>query len=240
MKTVKNRRKQRRESMLRTNASGKKLCIRALLLIMLMVLLLGEASATITGAMADRISSKKMNIYVRVFVPGNNTPWKSIGHFDLMIEGKVYYKGKIFKNPVFSYRSEDSCLAVFNEADTGRYYKNSSPTDYYYDCSLYQGCFATVDYTTVQAFLKQLDKNISSAKKYDGGVKCKFKRSSMLSKYRLASTNCFYAVALWLKGFDSDSLMDYYYGAHSGRNRVYLPKNIVREYSEIFKLKYEG
>jgi len=225
--------------MFRTNAGKRKLCAWVLLVVLL-VSTLGEASAAITGVSAESISKKKLNIYVRAFVPGSNTPWKSIGHFDLMIEGKVYFQGKVFQNPVFSYRSEDSCLAVFNEADTGKYYKNSSPSDYYYGCSLYQGCFAAVDYGTVQAFLKQMNKNISSVKKYDGGVKCRFKSSSKLSKYKLTSINCFYAVAVWLQGFGNDSLMDYYYGAHSGRNKVYLPGNIIRAYSEKFKLKYAG
>jgi len=219
--------------------NGKvKLYRRLILLILIFTLLAGQASAAVTDVSVNSFSTQKANIYVRAFVPGSKTPWRSIGHFDLMIEGVVTFRGKTFKNPVFSYRMEDSCLAVFNEADTGRYYKHSSQSDYYYDCDLYQARFATGDYDDVQAFLKKLNSIISSSTKYSGGVKCKFKSSSEFSKYRASSTNCFYAVAKWLQGFGSDSLMNYYYGAHSGKYDIYTPKNVLKAYSGKFKLKY--
>ena len=226
--------------MYKTNAGKKKLCSRILVLLLILIMMAGEASAAVTGISAQSIYSKKVNVYVRAFVPGSKSPWNSIGHFDLMIEGVITFRGKTFKNPVFSYRSQDSCLAVFNETDTGKYYAHSSPSDYYYDCDLYQAKLATADYNTVKAFLKQLNNNISSVTKYSGGVKCKFKSSSEFSKYRVTSTNCFYAVAVWMKGFGNDSLLNYYYKAHSGKEDIYLPKTIVRAFDGKFKLKYNG
>lgn len=215
-----------------------KLYKRLLILILLLILTVGEASAAMTNVSVGSFSAQKMKVYVRVFVPGSRTPWKSIGHFDMMIEGVVAFRGKTFKNPVFSYRMEDSCLAVFNEADTGRYYKHGSPADYYYDCDLYQAHMVTVDANVVKSFLGGLNRIIASSAKYTGGVKCRFKSSSEFSKYRTSSTNCFYAVAMWMKGFGSNSLLDYYYGAHSGKYELYLPKNVVRTYNGKFKLKY--
>lgn len=226
--------------MLKVKTSRNKLCRRLLILVLLMIMMTGSASAGISDVSAKSFSTEKMNIYVRAFVPGKDTPWKSIGHYDLMIEGRVTFRGKTFKNPVFSYRSEDSCLAVFNEADTGKYYAHSSPGDYYYDCDLYQCCFTTADYSTVKDFLKQLNSIISSSAKYSGGVKCSFKRRSEFSRYKVSSINCFYAVAVWLKGFGNDSLMDYYHGAHSGKYSVYLPENLIDVFGNKFKLKYAG
>lgn len=222
------------------NHGRMKLCRRLLAIVMLMTLLLGEASAAMSGVSIRSFGSEEMKVYVRAFVPGSKTPWKSIGHFDLMIEGEITFRGKKFKNPVFSYRREDSCLAVFNEADTGKYYSHSSPSDYYYDCDLYQARFATVDSGDVKAFLNRLNKSISSASKYSGGVKCRFKSSSKFSRYRVTSVNCFYAVAAWLSAFGNDSLMNYYTGAHSGLYDVYLPDTIVQAYDGKFKLKYAG
>ena len=223
--------------MSRINMREMKLCKRIMILVLLLVLVAGEASAAVTDISVGSFSTKKTNVYVRAFVPGRNTPWRSIGHFDLMIEGVVSFRGKTFKNPVFSYRMEDSCLAVFNEANTGKYYEHSSRSDYYYDCKLYQARFAKADSGEVQAFLKKLNSIISSSTKYSGGVKCKFKSSSEFSKYRASSTNCFYAVAVWMKGFGNDSLMNYYYGAHKGKYEIYTPKNVVKAYSSKFKLK---
>jgi len=60
--------------MFRTNAGKRKLCAWVLLVVLL-VSTLGEASAAITGVSAESISKKKLNIYVRAFVPGSNTPW---------------------------------------------------------------------------------------------------------------------------------------------------------------------
>ena len=226
--------------MSRVNMRAMKLCKRILILVLLLVITVGEASAAMSNVSVNSFSSQKMNVYVRAFVPGSKTPWRSIGHFDLMIEGVVTFRGKTFKNPVFSYRSSDSRLAVINEADTGKYYAHSSVSDYYYDCDIYQARFATVDYSDVQAFLKKLNSIISSSTKYSGGVKCKFKSSSEFSKYRASSINCFYAVAVWMKGFGNDSLMNYYYGAHKGKYEIYTPRNVVKAYNGKFKLKYAG
>lgn len=220
------------------NIGRIKLCKRILILVLLLVFVVGQASATMTDVSVGSFSGKKMNVYVRAFVPGSKTPWRSIGHFDLMIEGVVTFKGKTFKNPVFSYRMEDSRLAVFNEANTGKYYEHDSRSDYYYDCKLYQGRFAVADYSEVQSFLKKLNSIISSSDKYSGGVMCRFKSSSEFSKYRASSTNCFYAVAKWMQGFGSDSLMNYYYNAHKGKCGIYTPQNIVKAYSGKFRLKY--
>lgn len=222
------------------NHGKMKLFRRVMALGMLMILLMGQASAAMTGVSIQSFGGENMKVYVRAFVPGSKTPWNSIGHFDLMIEGEITFRGKKFKNPVFSYRREDSCLAVFNEADTGKYYSHSSPSDYYYDCNLYQARFATVDSGDVKAFLSRLNSSISSATKYSGGVKCRFKSNSKFSKYKITSVNCFYAVATWLSGFGNDTLMNYYTGAHRGKYDVYLPDTIVRVYDGKFKLKYAG
>lgn len=218
--------------------SKAKLCKQWLILVLLLILTIGEASAAVSGVSVGKLSTEKMNVYVRALMPGSKTPWRSIGHYDMMIEGVVSFRGKTFKNPVFSYRMEDSCLAVFNEADTGKYYAHSSRSDYYYDCDIYQ-CRVTVgDYSDVKAFLKTLNSSISSSTKYSGGVKCKFKRSSEFYKYKASSTNCFYAVAKWMKGFGNDGLLNYYYGAHKGKYEIYTPKNLVKASNGRFKLKY--
>ena len=219
---------------------GRKKLWRLLILIVLLALTVGEASAAVTGVTVGSFSPKKYNVYVRAFVPGSKTPWKSIGHFDLMIEGVVSFRGKTFNNPVFSYRMEDSCMAVFSEADTGRYYKHKTQADYYYDCDLYQARMVTADAAAVKAFLGGLNGIIASSAKYSGGVKCRFKSSSEFSHYSASSTNCFYAVAKWMQAFGCDGLMEYYRGAHTGKYELYLPKNVVRKYSGKFKLKYAG
>lgn len=232
--------KYKRRRCARVNIGRMKLFKRLIIVALIFVLVVGEASAAVSTMSVSSFSAKKVNVYVRAFVPGNRTPWKSIGHFDMMIEGVFEFRGKTFKNPVFTYRMEDSCLAVFNEADTGKYYAHSSPADYYYDCDLYQARFITVDYNTVKNFLKQLNNSIASSTKYSGGVKCRFKSSSEFSRYKTSSTNCFYAVAAWLKSLGSSSLMNYYYGAHSGKYAIYTPKNLVKAYSGKFRLKYAG
>lgn len=209
-----------------------------ILLILILALLAGEASAAMSDVQVGSFSREKMNVYVRAFVPGSKTPWKSLGHYDLMIEGVVSFRGKTFKNPVFSYRMEDSCLLVFNEADTGKAYAHKSKADYYYDCDIYQCRFTAGDYSDVQAFLKKLNGIISSSTSFSGGVKCRFKSSSEFSKYRASSTNCFYAVAVWMKGFGCDGLLNYYYGAHKGKYEIYTPKNLVKASKGKFKLKY--
>lgn len=216
-----------------------KLCKRILILLLLIILTVGEASAAMNNVSVGSLPAKKMNVYVRAFVPGSNTPWKSIGHFDLMIEGVVSFRGKTFKNPVFSYRT-DSYMAVFNETNTGKYYDHDSRSDYYYDCDIYQAKFATVQAGDVQAFLKKLNSIIASSTKYSGGVMCKFKSSSEFKKYKASSTNCFYAVAKWMQGFGNDSLLNYYYGAHKGKYEIYTPKNVVKAYNGKFKLKYDA
>lgn len=226
--------------MSRVNHRKIKLCKQILILVLLLIMTVGEASAAMSNVSVSSFSTEKMNVYVRAFVPGRRTPWKSIGHFDLMIEGVVSFRGKTFKNPVFSYRMEDSCLGVFNESDTGKYYAHGSPADYYYDCDIYQARLATGDYSEVKSFLKQLNNIISSSTKYSGGVKCRFKSSSEFSRYKASSTNCFYAVAVWLKGFGNNSLLEYYYGAHKGKYEIYTPKNLVKAYSGKFRLKYNG
>lgn len=224
--------------MSRANKQRIRLCQWILILALMLILIIGEASAAMTDVSVGSFPAKKMNIYVRAFVPGSKTPWRSIGHFDLMIEGVISFRGKTFKNPVFSYRMEDSRLAVFNEANTGKYYEHDSRSDYYYDCKLYQGRFAVAEYSDVQAFLKKLNSIIASSTKHSGGVMCKFKNSSEFSRYKAGSTNCFYAVAKWMQGFGSDSLMNYYYGAHKGKYEIYTPKNLVKAYNGKFKLKY--
>jgi len=201
-------------------------------------MMVGQASAAVTGVSVGSFQTKKTNVYVRAFVPGSKTPWKSIGHYDLMIEGVFEFRGKTFKNPVFSYRMEDSCLAVFNEADTGKYYSHNSPADYYYDCDLYQCRFTVEDAADVKAFLKALNGSIASSTKYSGGLKCRFKRSSEFYQYKTASTNCFYAVSKWMQGLGHNSLLDYYYGAHKGKYPIYTPKNLVNGSNGKFKLKY--
>ena len=217
-----------------------KLWKRLLAVMLLVLLVMSEASAAVTNVSVGSFSTQKMNVYVRAFVPGSKTPWRSIGHFDLMIEGVVTFRGKTFKNPVFSYRSGDSRLAVFNEADTGKYYAHSKTSDYYYDCDLYQARFATADHNAVQAFLKKLNGIISSSNKYSGGVLCRFKSSSEYSRYSASSVNCFYAVAQWVKGFGNESLMNYYRGAHQGKYPIYTPKNVLKAYDGKFRLKYAG
>lgn len=216
----------------------RKLYKQILILLLLIILTVGEASAAVSNVSVGSLPTKKMNVYVRAFVPGRNTPWRSIGHFDLMIEGVISFRGKTFKNPVFSYRMTDSRLAVFNEANTGKYYVHDSRSDYYYDCKLYQARFAVAEAGKVQAFLKKLNSIISSSSKHSGGVLCKFKNSSEFSKYNASSTNCFYAVAKWMQGFGYDNLMNYYYGAHKGKYEIYTPRNVVKAYNGKFKLKY--
>lgn len=225
-----------------SNSSIQKanLCKWVFILLLLLVLTVGEASAAVTNVSVGSFSGEKMNVYVRALVPGRRTPWRSIGHYDLMIEGVIRFRGKTFRNPVFSYRMEDSTLLVFNEVDTGKAYPHGSRSDYYYDCDIYQCRFSTGNYSDVQAFLKKLNNIISSSARYSGGIKCKFKSSSEFARYRASSTNCFYAVAMWLKGFGNDSLMEYYYGAHKGKYAIYTPQNLVKASKGRFKLKYAG
>lgn len=226
-----------------TNVQSIKLFRRFFALVLILALLAGGASAEISGISLNSFSTEKLNVYVRAFVPGSKTPWKSVGHYDLMIEGVVSFRGKIFVNPVFSYRMEDSCLDVFNEADTGKVYPHSAKSDYYYDCDIYQCRFTLGDYSDLKAFLKALNGMIASSSTHSrtsAGLKCRFKSSSVFSKYKTSSTNCFYAVALWMKGFGNDSLLNYYYGAHTGKYEIYLPKNLVRVSNGRFKLKYAG
>jgi len=220
------------------NNGKTKFCRSFIILILIITLLAGEASAAMSGVSVGSFSTKKVNVYVRAFVPGSKTPWKSIGHYDLMIEGVVEFRGKTFKNPVFSYRMEDSCLAVFNEADTGKYYPHRTQADYYYDCDIYQCRFTVEDVGDVKAFLKSLNSSISSSTKYSGGLKCRFKCGSEFYQYKTSSTNCFYAVASWMKVLGHDGLMKYYKGAHAGKYAIYTPKNLVKASNGKFKLKY--
>lgn len=222
------------------NLKRIKLCRQILIWMLLLILTAGEASAAMSNVEVGSFSTEKMNVYVRTFVPGSRTPWRSIGHYDLMIEGVVRFRGKTFRNPVFSYRMEDSTLLVFNEADTGKAYPHRSRSDYYYDCDLYQCRFTAGDYDDVQAFLNKLNSIISSSTKYSGALKCKFKSSSEFARYRASSTNCFYAVAVWMKGFGNDSLLEYYHGAHKGKYAIYTPENLVKAFKGRFKLKYAG
>lgn len=215
------------------------------LLFMALALLSGSAFGEISGVTACDFHKKntEMNVYVRAFVPGRGGNFGSIGHFDLMIEGTVEFRGRAFVNPVFSYRMEDSRLDVFSERDSGKVYPHATAADYYYDCDIYQARMAVADQDQVEDFLKAIGGMVSSAKSHpsaSGGLKCTIRSSSEFSKYRLTSVNCFYAVAMWMKGFGSTGLINYYYAAHRGECPVYTPAAIVDAFSGKFRLRYEA
>lgn len=205
------------------------------------LLLLCVNSAAQAESDSVAVSKYGGSVYVRAFVPGEDTKFGSIGHFDLMIKGTVYFRGRVFVNPVFSYRQEDSRLDVFNESDTGFVYPHSSTRDYYYDCDIYQRAYRLGDKTTVENFLKAMDSCIASSGTHPNtpsGIKCRIKSGNPFAKYKMSSINCFCAVATWLKGFGDSSLMNYYVAAHQGKCSVYYPKTIAHKYD--FYLKYRS
>jgi len=206
---------------------------------MLMVLLLlfnGSWSSVEVSSASAVTNSKSLKVYVRAFVPGDDTPFMSIGHYDLMIKGKVEFRGKVFTNPVFSYRMEDSRLDVFNESATSKVYDHGRG-DYYYDCKLYQWHIETVSSTTLASFLKGLNGIIASSSRHpetSTGIKCRIKSSNAFSKYRATSTNCFSAVAVWLKGLGDNTLVNFGYAVKNGNYPDYFPTTLVKKYSSKF------
>lgn len=209
---------------------------------MLMVLLLlfngswSAVSVPSANAGSAVTNSKSLKVYLRAFVPGNDTPFMSIGHYDLMIKGKVKFLGKTFTNPVFSYRMEDSRLDIFNESATGRVYDHGRG-DYYYDCDLYQWHIETVSSATLANFLKGLNSIIASTGRHPEtsvGVKCRIKSSSAFSKYRPMSTNCFTSTAMWLKALGDNTLVNFGYAVKNGAYPDYFPTTLVKKYSGKF------
>lgn len=211
--------------------------IKILAMLMALLLLFNGSWAGVSVSGGDEYTSaKSLKVYLRAFVPGDDTPFKSIGHFDLMIKGKVKFRGKSFTNPVFSYRMEDSRLDIFNESSTGRVYDHSKG-DYYYDCDVYQWQIETISKSTLAAFLNGLNGIIASSKRHpetSAGIKCRIKSSSAFSKYRPASTNCFTAVAVWLHAMGDDTLMNYGYAVKNGLYPDYFPSTLVKKYASKF------
>lgn len=192
------------------------------------------------GSSSSYDEGEKLDVYVRIFVPGDNTPFKSIGHYDLMIKGTIRFRGKTFVNPVFSYRMEDSRLDVFNESDTGKVYAHSRG-DYYYDCSIYQLHLKIGSSARLNSFLSSLNSMISSSSNHPNtsrGLKCRIKSSSIFSRYRAKSTNCFCAVAVWTNSLGDSTLWNYYKGVHSGVYTDYFPTTIVSRFSDKISLRY--
>jgi len=229
--------------MVHSSVISRKRYILYILVVLAAVLLLLAGSNNAARAESNNVAVSKYggSVYVRAFVPGEDTKFGSIGHFDLMIKGTVYFRGKVFVNPVFSYRQEDSRLDVFNEADTALVYPHSSALDYYYDCDIYQRGYRLGNKTTVENFLKAMDSCIASSSTHpdtSSAIKCRIKKGNPFARYKTSSINCFCAVATWLKAFGNSSLMNYYNAAHQGKCSIYYPKTIAKKYD--FYLKYRA
>lgn len=198
----------------------------------------GSGSAAVSKSSASSYTSaKSLKVYVRAFVPGNNTPFKSIGHYDLMIKGKITFRGKTFTNPVFSYRMEDSRLDIFNESASGRVYDHAKG-DYYHDCDVYQWHIETISAETLAGFLKGLNSIISSSYRHPEtsvGIKCRIKSSCSYSRYRAKSTNCYTAVAGWLKSMGDSTLVNFGYAVKEGTYPDYFPSTMVKVFSGKFR-----
>lgn len=211
-----------------TNAIRK--VVALLLLVSLLVSSLSVGLADESLYFLAPGNSKKVDIYLRIFVPSSKSPKNSVGHYDLMIKGDLRFHGKTFKNPVFSYRTDGS-LEVFSAKDTKSVYKHSSPSDYYYGNHLYYYHTSVDGLSNVYKFLNAVGDNVKSVSTHPNcsrAFKCGLKGT--FSKYKVKYVNCFLAVAKWMQIFGKNSLMKYYKNFYKGDHTSYLPKTFIKKF----------
>lgn len=182
--------------------------------------------------------SKKVDIYVRVFVPSKKSPKNSVGHYDLMIKGTLRFHGKTFKNPVFSYRS-NSTLDVFSAKNTKKVYEHSSRSDYFYGCHMYTYHTSVNGLSSVYKFINSVSdsvKSVSSHPRSGKAFRCELKGT--FSDYKLKYVNCFFAVAKWMEIFGNKKFIKYYNNFYKGHHSSYLPKHFVKKFHGKLKKKY--
>lgn len=170
-----------------------------------------------------------LTVYVRIFVPGNDTPAKSVGHYDLIISGEHEFHGVELTNPVFSYRSTGE-LHVFEESASSDYYKTASG-QYYHDCDIYKWTF-TLSNDKYDNFIDALSDIIAQYTPMGDSGKafsCTLVSSNPFSTYDPQKYNCFHAVAVWLNALGNFTLKAIYDNAHENAYLDYSPANMAKE-----------
>lgn len=220
-----------------TKTTAVKQIVSVLLLMVLLIASIPSALADATYFM-NTGKNDKVDIYVRVFVPSDKTPKQSVGHYDLMIKGKLHLAGKNFTNPVFTYRT-DGTLEVFSARDTKKVYPHSKKSDYYYGCHMYLYHMKVDKMEKVYDFISAVSNHIKSthsSKDCKGAIICDLK--GKFSHYKLTYVNCFLAVARWTNTFGNSKLMEHYNNYYNGDHASYLPAAVVKKHRDLFTKKF--
>ena len=181
------------------------------------------------------LAEQKLDVYVRAIVPGEKAHDGCIGHYDLVIKGKLKYGGNTYVNPTISYHSSGK-VYIFSEKYTNKFYPHSQKDDHFYGCTMYSYHITTGNAQTLKSLFKCLYNSSTSVKANSYGFCCKLKKSNAYSKYCFFSENCFTAVALWLNKLGDSRLIGYIGNKPSMIQRT-LPSEIVKRFSGFKKVQ---